>query len=211
MRPRVFIFAGIFGAAATVATAWTLEFFREGREPEVGSPGELQEERVWPAPALTSWPAAPQIRVAYWWFGGRVTYADAIGPDGTNYTGQEVRAYGLPLPALQSENIMSDVRIEPWTWRRGIFYDAWETDFAVRRSALPLVPCWPGLLIDSVLYAAVAVFACPVFTNLRRRSRGRRGVCAACAYPVGHAGGKCPECGAVGTSRPLRVSGRIPT
>ncbi len=194
MSPRAFILAGILGAAATVAAAWSLEFFREGREPPLGSPGELREENAWLGPVPEDWPAVPQLRAAYPWFGGRVTIAQAIGPAGTDYTGQEVRAYGFPLPALKSENNMSDVGGEPWTWRRGIWYDAWEFESPVRRSALPLVPCWHGVLVDSMFYATV-LLAWPAFKDLRRRSRKRRGLCAACAYQVGHAGGTCSECG----------------
>lgn len=202
LSPRTSILACILGAAATVATAWLLEILREGREPQPESWVGVREEHVWPAPVPKSWPSVPQVRASFPWFGGRVTIAHAQGPGpaGADHHGQEVRAYGFPLPALQSENNMSDVRVEPWTWRRGIWYAPWEPEFSLRPSALPLVPCWPGVLVDTMFYASIALLARPAFKGLRGRSRRRRGLCAACAYQVGHAGGACSECGTVARS-----------
>src|SRR5262245_36915851 len=50
---------------------------------------------------------------------------------------------------------------------------------------LPLMPLWPGFAINTVFYAAILwlLFAFPF--ALRRRRRIKRGLCPACAYPVG--------------------------
>jgi hypothetical protein len=59
---------------------------------------------------------------------------------------------------------------------------------------LPLRPIFPGFAINTIFYAAVlwVLFAAP--GSVRRRLRRRRGLCPACAYPVG-VGGTCTECG----------------
>jgi hypothetical protein len=59
---------------------------------------------------------------------------------------------------------------------------------------LPLRPIWPGFAINTVFYAAMlwVVFAGP--GKLRRTIRRRRGLCPACAYPVGTSP-VCTECG----------------
>jgi hypothetical protein len=60
-------------------------------------------------------------------------------------------------------------------------------------------PIWPGFAINTLLYAALlwGLFAAPL--ALRRRRRVRRGLCPACAYPVGESD-ICTECG-----KPVRV------
>ena len=60
--------------------------------------------------------------------------------------------------------------------------------------ALPIVPIWRGFLANTMLYAALLwlLFFAP-FT-LRRHLRARRGLCPACAYPVGELS-VCSECG----------------
>ena len=53
---------------------------------------------------------------------------------------------------------------------------------------------WPGFAINTMFYAGVLwmVFAFPFV--LRRRRRIKRGLCPACAYPVGQSP-VCTECG----------------
>ena len=60
--------------------------------------------------------------------------------------------------------------------------------------ALPLRPILPGFAINTLFYAAIVwlVFAGPF--ALRRWRRIKRGLCPACAYPVG-ASDTCTECG----------------
>ena len=76
--------------------------------------------------------------------------------------------------------------------------DQWATCFAQRM--IPLRPIWPGFAINTVFYAAILwlLFAAPF--ALRRRIRIKRGLCPACAYPVGESE-LCTECGKPLTGR----------
>jgi hypothetical protein len=60
--------------------------------------------------------------------------------------------------------------------------------------ALPLRPLWPGFGVNTMFYAGILwlLFAAPF--ALRRRRRIKRGLCPACAYPVGDSE-VCTECG----------------
>jgi hypothetical protein len=60
---------------------------------------------------------------------------------------------------------------------------------------VPVDPIWPGFAINTIFYAAILwmLFALPL--ALRRRRRVKRGLCPACAYPIGTSE-VCTECGA---------------
>src|SRR5688572_21137615 len=63
--------------------------------------------------------------------------------------------------------------------------------------ALPLRLVYPGFAINMIFYAAILwvmwlLFAAP--WALRRRRRIKRGLCPACAYPIG-SNQLCTECG----------------
>jgi hypothetical protein len=62
------------------------------------------------------------------------------------------------------------------------------------RTVLLRRPVWPGFGINTLLYAAILwLLVCGPF-SLRRYLRRRRGLCPACAYPMGEAV-VCTECG----------------
>jgi hypothetical protein len=87
-----------------------------------------------------------------------------------------------------------------WTW--GAESPVWlcprdlSCNFAIEtfRPPIPLRPLWPGFAINTLFYAAILwlLFAAPF--ALRRRRRIARGLCPACAYPVG-VSPVCTECG----------------
>jgi hypothetical protein len=66
--------------------------------------------------------------------------------------------------------------------------------FGLAPRILPLRLIWPGFAINTVFYAAILwmLFAAPF--SIRRWRRIKRGLCPACAYPVG-ASDVCTECG----------------
>ena len=68
---------------------------------------------------------------------------------------------------------------------------------SVEEVSLPLWLIWPGFAINTMFYAAILaggwlLFAAPL--ALRRRRRIKRGLCPACAYPIGSSD-NCTECG----------------
>jgi hypothetical protein len=60
--------------------------------------------------------------------------------------------------------------------------------------AVPFLPIWPGFAINTIFYAAIlwVLFFAP--GTIRRTIRRRRGLCPACAYPIGTSP-VCTECG----------------
>lgn len=63
--------------------------------------------------------------------------------------------------------------------------------------AITFMPAWPGLLVDTLIYAALWWTVLVTPGAIRRRLRRRRGQCPACGYDRQRldAGALCPECG----------------
>lgn len=59
---------------------------------------------------------------------------------------------------------------------------------------LPLVPLWPGFVINASVWGLAGWICVVMMGALRRRRRRRRGLCEACAYPVVGCA-RCSECG----------------
>ena len=69
------------------------------------------------------------------------------------------------------------------------------------RRLLPFWPVWPGFAINTVFYGSILWLLRAGLAALRRRRRIKRGLCPACAYPVGDSE-VCTECGARVTVSP---------
>jgi hypothetical protein len=59
---------------------------------------------------------------------------------------------------------------------------------------LPLVPLWPGFVVDAMGWGLLGWISVLVVRGWRRRRRRRRGLCEVCAYPVAGCE-RCSECG----------------
>ncbi len=59
---------------------------------------------------------------------------------------------------------------------------------------LPMRPVWRGFLLNTAFYALAFILPAGMWWSLRRFIRVRRGLCAACAYPMGESD-VCSECG----------------
>ncbi len=61
---------------------------------------------------------------------------------------------------------------------------------------LPLRPIWPGLVVNTVIYAAFLWALSRLPFAVQRYVRVRRGLCLACGYDLRHGEHEaCPECG----------------
>ena len=97
---------------------------------------------------------------------------------------QEI-AYGWPLISAFSR--------DGWISRgEGGLVIPWFSKYDKR--TLPLRPIFPGFAIDTIFYAAMLWLPFAAFGRIRRRRRIKRGLCPACAYPIGESG-VCTECG----------------
>ncbi len=113
---------------------------------------------------------------------------------------------GWPWLGLRSEhglpaNWNRPPRAKDWTllsWSAGIVVpERW----AGVHKCLPLMPLFPGLALDTALYAVawyLLLFTpLPLYRTGRRRFRVSRGMCASCGYDLNASTNRpCPECGA---------------
>ncbi len=63
-----------------------------------------------------------------------------------------------------------------------------------KHRALPLIPLWPGFLFNALAYGAGVWLLWQALITLRAFGRYCRGLCPACAYPIGDSP-RCAECG----------------
>ena len=62
--------------------------------------------------------------------------------------------------------------------------------------ALPFLPIWRGLLLNTIFYSSIIWLLIPGPFVLRRFIRCKRGLCVTCAYDLrGVEHEACPECG----------------
>lgn len=101
---------------------------------------------------------------------------------------------GWPLPATSYMTEQVWTSSTP-TWRSAwtIVYGEWPNN---NPKVLGLRPLWAGLIVNSLLAAAVMLVAVELALSLVRRRRRRAGRCRQCNYDLTGVSGRCPECGA---------------
>jgi hypothetical protein len=102
-------------------------------------------------------------------------------------------AFGWPAPALCYQILILPSR--DLVIRNGLFLTDPVPSWAwADHSAFPLRVIWPAFALNTILYTAVLWLLIPGPFVLRRLVRSRRGLCPACAYPMGESA-TCTECG----------------
>ena len=156
--------------------------------------------KAWPIPVPQCWPERPdEVGVDR-----GLGWTEIVGRNDSNdfpYYSTICREYGMPFRSL-------------WAWgQMAVFPETSEADpqpqsvvLPVPRALrwavpsipfLPVVPLWPGFVMDSLVYAILgAVVWCGICGGFSKW-RGRRGRCVACRYDLaGMApGSTCPEFG----------------
>jgi hypothetical protein len=180
---RVLLFAAI-GAGATVLVAW---FCLHGHIAAIGT-FESEGPLEWVAPVPRGWPKEP------------------LSTSWATYTAKRVGLHRLQLWRFEAAHHeeLNQLRIScglPLLAMTG-YANASDAGSSVRGfvslpgASLPILPLWPGFLVDTAFWGGAAFLVCSVPGFVRRRARRRRGRCVRCGYELaGVGGGVCPECG----------------
>lgn len=199
MRIRTIIFAALVGVATTIVTAWAFQI--QLALWRWSSPERLAQfhNPAWASGVPDGWPIAPDRGFAGSSFGVTFTLLASHEPNPRwpqeTPLHQYVSEFGFPMRALSSE-IKRDRSnpVDP-SWREGFRLGMPEPmDGPFYCASLPLIPCWPGFLVNTAIFGALAA-AWPAFKESRLCRRRRRGECTACAYPISDDHHACPECG----------------
>lgn len=102
-------------------------------------------------------------------------------------------AFGWPRPALRTVVRNNPAAAPPGGFVTSASVVIVSRGFARTSGSLPLIPYWPGFLLNTLLFAAI--LAAPLtIIPIRRGLRARRGRCPRCGYELLGLP-RCPECG----------------
>jgi hypothetical protein len=221
-----FALHGLLGLATTIAIAWGLAVFSElsistaswtrltrACDSRKGEPvGSLTawrllrtgSVRIWtlvlPARAVDEYAlpylGAPEHLVPGWARRAVLPWMTGDRPWPPSFLeGFEVNAHGWPFLALYSWHDKGQYPASGvWRINGGLAIPRAGKRFDAR--ALPLLPIWSGLLIDTALFASLWALLVNGRQAIRRARRTRRGHCPRCDYDLGgELASGCPECG----------------
>ncbi len=181
----------LVGMSMTILVAWgtaCVPWSKVEDRPEVPSESSLQ---AWRESRTVTFPEEPDAEMRQRFPGGcrvKIVASDA----GFDNWFVIRTMHGLPLIALERRTT-SDL-----SQKKALITELWATPataaFGWNLPPLPLRPIWPGFAINSVGLGCAIWAAAAAWRFCRRRLRLARGLCPACAYPMGIAA-VCSECG----------------
>ncbi len=193
----------LLGLGTTVAVAWAAEVWSKTRwsgwVPSHLIPSE------WFVDVPSHWPVAPVAGRVSVGIGRTDTIVmDSFGIGQTmlkSWRQEEVRV-GFPLRSLRRVEFVigssgqSDDALHLSRFQTGLPLPAWLGFDTAKDRRLPLLPLWPGLVANTLIYGLLWWLGLAARRMVICNRRFRRGLCPICRYDLGFnntAG--CPECG----------------
>jgi len=212
----------ILGAIITVALAWGIaKYATSGTFLGIETPNQL-----WASVRIPAMPDEPETVASLAVSGGVVFYAfgqtirqfyDGLrywdGDEWIGFSGEAPIKHrrfvfswivtGWPCPAMEGGSLLEwkESGIAPVETRLGSvrLHDSFAHRGLTMERSIPLRPRWPGLAVNSLLFASVlfCLSLIPVMWTLAAaRMRRIRGRCITCGYDLrGQFDAGCPECG----------------
>jgi hypothetical protein len=204
----------LLGVVINITVAWGLAGL-VGVPPPPGKQLLPAQPLSWPRQVPEGWPAPSEVHIGRWWccttihaFGGhsvrRLEELNALTKASEEMIScnLHISQWGWPMRSLEiqwphSQNMLVSI----WLFKRPT-EPALRTGLPVsttltrssERTHLPLMPVWPGFVINSLVYATLAGVAVCCPGVVRRAARRRSGRCVMCGYEVAGLA-RCPECG----------------
>lgn len=170
-----------------------------GKRPERLNPG------AWPRPVPENWVDKPTWQYRAHGIGWECSTCEGFFPVGDwRVPGSTIVSVllvdvltGWPMPAWRNTRVFSDATGPIALDDRGVLTTPPLDKWLGIGSFLPVLPLWPGALVNTIVYAAAVWCAWTGVPWLRTRRRRRRGACISCGYDLRgrDSGAACPECG----------------
>jgi hypothetical protein len=198
-RLIMFIIFGVSGLSQTYLTAWAMVLLPLGRL----VPSAFPLSCLWTIPDGTvrtrngevrCWRALGRAHVEIW---TPLDCDQRLFSDGNAGT-VTIEAAGFPVNAVARHSwyllgAFSDRESEAAD-RRGGIRGGLRISLRGEDRYLPVLPCFPGIIINSLTWGLGSYMVWRLWVWTRRGSPSQ-GQCVQCGYPV-DAGDRCPECGA---------------
>jgi hypothetical protein len=184
----------LVGAIINVGLAWGLNLMPySGARPSYSHLPDEDDLEWWRTRAPPGFPAQPAGVYETYLFGRqRVLMYEREADANSNTLGDNVGRfrYGWPSSSMESALWVNRKTRSVVEQHRSYVPPGWP----LAGRWVSVEPLWPGFAINTLFYAVIVwmLFAAPF--ALRRRRRIKRGLCPACAYPVGDSA-VCTECG----------------
>lgn len=193
-----------FAAILTVASAIC---FAVVRSPRLGAQRALQisesqgQATHWPLGTVPiDWPKLEELTDAIQdEFAGVGCREVAVwGPHHGQHVLMRVVDTGFPFAAMRSAFAcrIAGREVPPNEIARplaGLVIESADSD-PTRNIVVPLVPRWPGFLLDTLFWGAISFSIAGVLARSRRYKRLSKALCPRCKYPIGPVP-TCAECG----------------